>query len=95
MYQTIAKWVAQQVQEDQFDRLRDLDVTLTFQVAHNFYFKFLPELMHLAEEKGMTEKYEKVVGEILAKPEHAWYKEGFDADVMKAIQAEQKDRYKQ
>lgn len=28
----------QQVQEDQFDRLRDLDVTLTFQVAHNFYF---------------------------------------------------------
>ena len=28
----------QQVQEDQFDRLRDLDVTLTFQVTHNFYF---------------------------------------------------------
>ena len=28
----------QQVQEDQFDRLRDLDVTLTFQVAHNYYF---------------------------------------------------------
>ena len=28
----------QQVQEDQYDRLRDLDVTLTFQVAHNYYF---------------------------------------------------------
>jgi predicted amidohydrolase YtcJ len=28
----------QQVQDDQFDSLADLDVTLTFQVAHNFYF---------------------------------------------------------
>ncbi len=28
----------QMVQEDQFDALRKLDVTLTFQVAHNFYF---------------------------------------------------------
>ncbi|MGI9295177.1 MAG: amidohydrolase [Pseudomonadales bacterium] len=28
----------QQVQEDQFDALANLDVTLTFQVAHNFYF---------------------------------------------------------
>jgi predicted amidohydrolase YtcJ len=28
----------QQVQEDQFDALQKLDVTLTFQVAHNYYF---------------------------------------------------------
>ena len=28
----------QQVQEDQFDRLQALDVSLTFQVTHNFYF---------------------------------------------------------
>jgi hypothetical protein len=28
----------QQVQEDQFDALAELDVTLTFQVAHNYYF---------------------------------------------------------
>ncbi len=28
----------QQAQEDQLDALEDLDVTLTFQVAHNFYF---------------------------------------------------------
>ena len=66
-----------------------------YDVAHNFYYKFLPELMHLAEKKGMTEKYEGVVGEILARPEHAWYKEGFDADLMEAIKAEQKDRYQQ
>ena len=66
-----------------------------YDVAHNFYFKFIPELMHLAEKHGMTEKYEGVVGEILARPEHVWYKEGFDADVMEAIKAEQKERYKQ
>ena len=66
-----------------------------YDVAHNFYYKFLPELMHLAEKKGMTEKYEGIVGEILARPEHAWYKEGFDADLMEAIKAEQKDRYQQ
>ncbi len=66
-----------------------------YDVAHNFYFKFIPELMHVAEKKGMTEKYSKVVNELLAKPEHQWYKQGFDADVMKAIKEEQKERYKQ
>jgi len=28
----------QQVQPDQFDTLKDLDVSMTFQVAHNYYF---------------------------------------------------------
>ena len=66
-----------------------------YDVAHNFYFKFIPELMHMAEVKGMTEKYEKELGAILSRPEHTWYKEGFDADVMKDIKAEQDERYKQ
>ncbi len=66
-----------------------------YDVAHNFYFKFLPELMHLAETNGKTEKYNKVVNAVLARPEHVWYKKGFDADVMKAIEEEQKQRYKQ
>jgi hypothetical protein len=43
----------------------------------------------------MTEKYQKEVNGILSRPEHQWYKQGFDADVMKAIKAEQKERYKQ
>ena len=38
---------------------------------------------------------EKVLAELLAKPEHAWYKKGFDTDVMEMIKAEQKERYKQ
>ncbi len=66
-----------------------------YDVAHNFYFKFIPELMHLAEKKGMTDKYKKEIEAILAKPEHAWYKKGFGEDVMQAIKAEQKERYKQ
>jgi len=35
------------------------------------------------------------VDAILARPEHKWRVEGFDADVMKAIKEEQKTRYKQ
>lgn len=66
-----------------------------YDVAHNFYFKFLPELMRLAKEHGKTDVVEKEVNIILARPEHAWYKEGFDADLMKAIKEEQKERYKQ
>jgi hypothetical protein len=64
-----------------------------YEVAHHFYFKFIPELMHLAKAKGMTDKYEKAVNEILARPEHAWYKEGFGADTMDAIKAEAAERY--
>jgi len=66
-----------------------------YDVAHNFYFKFIPELMHLAESKGMGEKYKKIVGELLAKPEHQWYQKGFGEDVMKDIKAQEKARYKQ
>ncbi len=66
-----------------------------YDVAHNFYFKFIPELMHLAEKNGMTEKYEKELNVVLERPEHKWYKEGFDKNLMDAIQSEQKDRYKQ
>jgi len=51
--------------------------------------------MHLAEKKGMTEKYTKEVGAILARPEHEWYKKGFGEDVMSEIEKERKARYKQ
>ncbi|NOR10441.1 MAG: hypothetical protein GQ541_03010, partial [Desulfovibrionaceae bacterium] len=66
-----------------------------YEVAKHFYFKFIPELMKLAAEHNMTDKYKKEVDKILSKPEHAWYKEGFGGDVMKAIKAEQAERYKQ
>ena len=66
-----------------------------YDVAHNFYFKFIPELMHLAEKNGKTKIFEKEVNALLAKPEHKWYKKGFEGDVIKAIEEEQKQRYKQ
>ena len=59
-----------------------------YDVTENFYFKFIPKLMHLAEEAGVDEKYKKEFDALLAKPEHQRYKEGFDADVMKAIRYE-------
>jgi hypothetical protein len=43
----------------------------------------------------MAAKYEKAVNEILARPEHRWYRKGFSSDVMKAIKEEQKERYRQ
>ena len=66
-----------------------------YDVAENFYFEFLPELMHLAEKHGKTALFKKEVDAILARPEHQWYKKGFDSDIMKEIEAEQKSRYKQ
>jgi len=66
-----------------------------YDIAENFYYHFLPELMKLAKKKGKEAMFKKEVDAVLARPEHQWYKKGFDADVMKAIQAEQKERYKQ
>ena len=66
-----------------------------YEVADHFYFKFIPELMDLAAEHNMTEKYQAELDTLLARPEHTWYKEGFDAGVMKAIEAEREERYKQ
>ncbi len=66
-----------------------------YDVAENFYHEFLPELMELAAEHGKLPMFEKAVNEILARPEHLWRKEGFDAAIMKSIKDEQKSRYKQ
>ncbi len=64
-----------------------------YEVAKHFYFEFIPELMKLAKEHNMIDKYEKAVNEVLARPEHQWYKKGFDEEAMKAIKAEAADRY--
>jgi len=64
-----------------------------YEVARHFYYEFIPELMKLAKEHNMTAKYEKAVNEILARPEHQWYKQGFGEATMSAIKAEQTERY--
>ncbi len=64
-----------------------------YEVARHFYYEFIPELMKLAKEHNMEAKYKAAVEEILAKPEHQWYKKGFGEGVMQAIKAEQAERY--
>ncbi|MDH4317535.1 MAG: multiheme c-type cytochrome [Desulfobulbaceae bacterium] len=66
-----------------------------YEVAHKFYFEYLPEVIRLAEEHGQLEKYQKIVDDLLARPEHQWRKEGFGAEVEKMIKQERKERYGQ
>lgn len=51
-----------------------------YEVSRNFYSKFLPKVMLLAEEAGQGEKYKKLISELIGKPEHAWYQTGGDSD---------------
>ena len=47
-----------------------------YEVAENFYHGFLPELERLAEEHGKQALFAEVINEILAKPEHEWFRNG-------------------
>ncbi len=47
-----------------------------YEVAENFYHGFLPELMKLANEQGKGPLFQKAVDDVLAKPEHQWFKNG-------------------
>ncbi len=64
-----------------------------YEVSRNFYHEFLPEVQELAEEAGQGEKYEKLIDEILDRPEHQWYHTGGGEALMRKIQEEQELRY--
>ncbi len=66
-----------------------------YEIAHKFYFKYLPEIMKLAAEHGKTAKYQKLINDLLSKPEHKWRIEGFGAETQKLIEEERKERYAQ
>ncbi len=66
-----------------------------YEVADHFYFKFLPEVIKLAKEHNMLEKYQKHIDALLSRPEHKWRKEGFGSDIEKMIKDERKMRYGQ
>ncbi len=63
-----------------------------FEVAENFYTKFLDEVHHEAEG---DEEIEAKVKEILERPEHKWRSGGLPADMMKRIQEKFRKKYKQ
>ncbi len=66
-----------------------------YDVAHKFYFEYLPEVINIAKEHGQLEKYKKAVDALLNKPEHKWRLQGFGEQIEKMIKDEQKSRYGQ
>ncbi len=49
----------------------------SYEVSKHFYVKFIPKVLHLAEEEN-DEELTKLVEEVLSAPEHAWM-DGMDA----------------
>ena len=66
-----------------------------YEVSRHFYSKFLPKVQKLADKAGKGAKYKKMIADLLAKPEHVWTKTGGNPAKLKAIDAENKARYKQ
>ncbi len=67
-----------------------------YEVSYHFYNKFLPEVQKLADKVSpeIGAKYKKMINDLIAKPEHQWFKTGGNAEKMKAIEEENKLRYK-
>lgn len=66
-----------------------------YEVSMHFYLKFIPYVLEKAEKHGLKDKYQKMLDEILSRPEHQWYNEGISEEAKKAIEAENKERYNQ
>lgn len=66
-----------------------------YEVSKHFYRKFLPEVINVASTKGpaMKQKYEKLVQEHLAQPEHVWQK-GLKPEEAEALRKTYEERYK-
>ncbi|REJ80774.1 MAG: hydroxylamine oxidoreductase [Acidobacteria bacterium] len=64
-----------------------------FEVAERFYMELIPQARHLAEGAGARgAEVERVIDEILARPEHAWFEEGAEAQA-EAIREAMRERY--
>lgn len=66
-----------------------------YEVSRHFYSKFLPKVLKLAKKAGKGDKYKKLIDDLIDKPEHSWYKTGGNPAKLKAIEDENKARYKQ
>jgi hypothetical protein len=55
----------------------------SYEVAKHFYVKFIPEVLHLAEEEE-DEELAALVEEILSEPEHSWM-DGLPEDEVKEL----------
>ena len=71
-----------------------------FEVAERFYMELIPTARELAEhaaQRGMVTQarnVERVIDEILARPEHAWFQEGA-TEATQQIRKAMQERYGQ
>jgi len=67
-----------------------------FEVAERFYMKLIPqaeEIVHQARENGKqaeADAVQKVIDDILARPEHKWFREGAEGDAERIRKAMEK-----
>ena len=66
-----------------------------YEVSKHFYQKFLPAVIKAAATKGaaMKQKYEELVNQHLAQPEHVWQK-GLKPEEAEALRRSYEERYK-
>ena len=65
-----------------------------YEVAKNFYTKFLPKIIEVAAQKSpaLKEKYEKKVHDLLKKDEHIW-KSGLKPEEAERLRKAYRERY--
>lgn len=67
-----------------------------FEVAERFYMGLIPQARNLASRAGGVQgrNVNRVIDDILARPEHAWFKEGA-AEQTEQIRRQMEERYGQ
>ena len=71
-----------------------------YEVAERFYMELVPQAFEMADHAAADGKtsqaraVRKVIDDILARPEHAWFRQGAEGEMVK-IQAEMEKRYGQ
>ena len=69
-----------------------------YEVAERFYMELIPQAREMAEhaadsgQRDAAAEVERVIGEILARPEHVWFEEGAEEQTERIREA-MRERY--
>ncbi len=63
-----------------------------FEVAERFYMELIPQAREIAAQGSAGFEVDRVIDEILARPEHAWFEAGAEGQ-MRRIREEMERRY--
>ena len=67
-----------------------------YEVAKNFYSKFLPEVKEACDKAGQPKLYDEIIAKYIdSDPRHSWFTQGFDPKKLQEIKKYYKDRYNQ